>query len=128
MSPSSHVSPSSLTDPTAILPRAGGLNFDAKIRRESSDIEDLFIGHINGKRVTAHERTCRISPTASHDLLLISAPGMDCYARGLRAAAKLLADGTLDGIVKERYSGFDKAIGAKVRLLLLRLLLRTLLL
>ena len=44
----------------------GGLNFDAKIRRESTDLEDLFIGHING---------------------------MDCYARGLRAAAKLIADG-----------------------------------
>ena len=40
----------------------GGLNFDAKVRRESTDIEDLFIGHING---------------------------MDCYARGLRAAAAM---------------------------------------
>lgn len=58
----------------------GGLNFDAKIRRESTDIEDLFIGHVNG---------------------------MDCYARGLRAAAKLIEDGTLDGIVKERYAGFE---------------------
>ena len=38
----------------------GGLNFDAKVRRESTDVEDLFIGHING---------------------------MDNYARGLRAAA-----------------------------------------
>jgi xylose isomerase len=27
----------------------GGLNFDAKLRRESSDLEDLFIGHIAGK-------------------------------------------------------------------------------
>ena len=65
----------------------GGLNFDAKIRRESSDLEDLFIGHING---------------------------MDCYARGLRAAAKLIADGKLDAMVKERYAGFDKALGAKI--------------
>merc|ERR1719460_2098516 len=65
----------------------GGLNFDAKIRRESTDIEDLFIGHING---------------------------MDCYARGLRAAAKLMADGRLDAIVKERYAGFsDTDIGRR---------------
>ena len=51
------------------------------MRRESTDIEDLFIGHING---------------------------MDCYARGLRAAAKLMADGRLDAIVKERYAGFSE--------------------
>jgi len=65
----------------------GGLNFDAKIRRESTDIEDLFIGHING---------------------------MDCYARGLRAAAKMIADGTLDSMVKTRYAGFTSTpIGKK---------------
>ena len=65
----------------------GGLNFDAKIRRESTDIEDLFIGHING---------------------------MDCYARGLRAAAKLIADGSIDKAVKARYAGFSStAIGKK---------------
>merc|ERR1712196_39755 len=58
----------------------GGLNFDAKVRRESTDIEDLFIGHING---------------------------MDTYARGLRAAAKLIADGSLDEMVTSRYAGFD---------------------
>ena len=73
--------------PLSPLPsQPGGLNFDAKIRRESTDIEDLFIGHING---------------------------MDCYARGLRAAAKLIADGKLDAIVKERYATFDKGLGAK---------------
>ena len=55
----------------------GGLNFDAKIRRESTDIDDLFVGHVNG---------------------------MDCYARGLRAAAKLIADGKIDKMVKERYA------------------------
>uniref|UniRef100_A0A7S3ATI6 Xylose isomerase n=1 Tax=Haptolina ericina TaxID=156174 RepID=A0A7S3ATI6_9EUKA len=59
----------------------GGLNFDAKVRRESSDVEDLFIGHING---------------------------MDNYARGLRAAAKLIADGTLDSMRNGRYSAFSK--------------------
>jgi xylose isomerase len=57
----------------------GGLNFDAKVRRESTDIEDLFIGHING---------------------------MDTYARGLRAAAKLIADNALDEMVDSRYDGF----------------------
>ena len=45
----------------------GGLNFDAKVRRESTDVEDLFIGHING---------------------------MDTYARGLRNAARMQAEGT----------------------------------
>ena len=38
---------------------------------------------------------------------------MDCYARGLRAAAKLIADGKLDGIVKKRYASFDSGLGAK---------------
>ena len=60
----------------------GGLNFDAKVRRESTDVEDLFIGHVNG---------------------------MDNYARGLRAAAKLLEDGQLDALVAERYAGFEKS-------------------
>ena len=45
----------------------GGLNFDAKVRRESTTLEDLFIGHING---------------------------MDNYARGLRAAGKALCRST----------------------------------
>lgn len=45
----------------------GGLNFDAKLRRESTDIEDLFIAHISG---------------------------MDTWARALRGVAHLKADGT----------------------------------
>merc|ERR1712127_1167849 len=65
----------------------GGLNFDAKVRRESTDVEDLFIAHING---------------------------MDNYARGLRAAAKLIEEGTLDKMRKGRYAGFgDTPIGKK---------------
>ena len=57
------------------------------MRRESTDVEDLFIGHING---------------------------MDNYARGLRAAAKMIEDGTLDTMRKGRYAGFgDTAIGKK---------------
>ena len=48
---------------------------DAQIRRESTDIEDMFIGHVNG---------------------------MDCYARGLRAAAAMIKDGKLATGVKDR--------------------------
>lgn len=36
---------------------------------------------------------------------------MDCYARGLLAAAKLLEEGTLPGMVKDRYSSFDSGLG-----------------
>ena len=53
----------------------GGLNFDAKVRRESTDIESLFIGHING---------------------------MDTMARGLRSAARMIADGTFDSMLADR--------------------------
>ena len=42
---------------------AGGINFDAKLRRESTDVNDLFYGHISG---------------------------MDALARGLRNAAQML--------------------------------------
>jgi xylose isomerase len=42
---------------------AGGINFDAKLRRESTDVQDLFLGHISG---------------------------MDALARGLRNAAAML--------------------------------------
>lgn len=37
--------------------------------------------------------------------------GMDCYARGLLAAAKMLEEGTLPGMVKARYSSFDSGFG-----------------
>jgi xylose isomerase len=65
----------------------GVLNFDAKVRRESTDVEDLFIAH---------------------------AAGMDTFAKGLRAAAAIKADGTLDSWIKQRYSSFDSGLGAKV--------------
>jgi len=58
----------------------GGTNFDAKLRRQSLDAEDLLHGHIGG---------------------------MDTCARGLKAAAAMLEDGTLDGFVEERYSGWN---------------------
>lgn len=51
----------------------GGLNFDAKVRRESTDVEDLFIAHI---------------------------AAMDAFARGLRNAVRMVEDGIMAGMVK----------------------------
>jgi len=59
----------------------GGTNFDAKLRRQSLDPEDLLIGHIGG---------------------------MDCCARGLKAAAKMIEDKALSGPLAARYAGWDK--------------------
>ncbi len=56
---------------------AGGVNFDAKVRRESFEPIDLFHAHIGG---------------------------MDAFARGLKIAAAIRADGVLDKFVNERYS------------------------
>jgi len=64
----------------------GGLNFDAKIRRNSVDPADLFVGHIGG---------------------------MDSFAVGLEVAAKMVADGKLCGFVKNRYASFDSGDGAR---------------
>jgi xylose isomerase len=66
----------------------GGLNFDCKVRRESTDLQDLFIAHIGA---------------------------MDAFARGLRIAAKIISDKRLSGMVANRYSSFDTAeLGKKV--------------
>ncbi|HSJ04257.1 MAG: xylose isomerase, partial [Verrucomicrobium sp.] len=65
----------------------GGLNFDAKCRRESFEPVDLFHAHIGG---------------------------MDAFARGLKIAAAIIEDGRLDGFVKQRYSTFDSGIGAQI--------------
>jgi xylose isomerase len=65
----------------------GGLNFDAKRRRESHRPEDLFHAHIGG---------------------------MDAFAFGLKAAHRILQSGKLSGFVKDRYSSFDAGMGAKV--------------
>ena len=65
----------------------GGINFDAKLRRESTDLVDLFHGHIGG---------------------------MDALARGLRNAAAIAADGTLDGMVAERYASFRSGVGKRI--------------
>ena len=65
----------------------GGLNFDAKVRRESFEPIDLFYAHIGG---------------------------MDAFAKGLKIAAKILADGELAGMVKDRYSSWDSAVGSEI--------------
>ncbi|MDR6675647.1 xylose isomerase [Xanthomonas sp. 1678] len=63
----------------------GGLNFDAKVRRESSDPQDLFLAHIGG---------------------------MDAFARGLEVAHALLTSSPLEQWRAERYSSFDSGAGA----------------
>jgi len=65
----------------------GGTNFDAKLRRQSLDPQDLLIGHIGG---------------------------MDCCARGLKAAAGMLEDGALSKPLEERYRGWNGDFGKKL--------------
>ena len=62
----------------------GGLNFDAKVRRNSTDLEDLFLAHIGG---------------------------MDAFARGLEVAAKLLEHSPLSNMRKNRYASFTSGDG-----------------
>ncbi|WP_319414195.1 xylose isomerase [uncultured Cohaesibacter sp.] len=61
----------------------GGTNFDAKLRRQSLDADDLVAGHIGG---------------------------MDICARGLKAAAAMLEDGGLEDALKARYADWDKDV------------------
>ncbi|HEU5125612.1 MAG TPA: xylose isomerase [Verrucomicrobiae bacterium] len=65
----------------------GGVNFDAKVRRESFEPIDLFHAHIGG---------------------------MDAYARGLKIAAAIRKDGRLAEFVQQRYASWDSGIGAKI--------------
>ena len=58
----------------------GGTNFDAKLRRQSLDPEDLILGHVGA---------------------------MDVCARGLKAAAAMIKDGALEAARAERYAGWD---------------------
>jgi xylose isomerase len=64
----------------------GGVNFDAKVRRESFEPIDLFYAHIGG---------------------------MDAFARGLKIASAIRSEGEFDKFVKDRYSSFDSGIGAE---------------
>ncbi|MBX2804730.1 MAG: xylose isomerase [Hyphomicrobiales bacterium] len=65
----------------------GGINFDAKIRRQSIEPDDLFHAHIGG---------------------------MDVCARGLIAAAKMIEDRALESVVEDRYSGWSGKLGQDI--------------
>jgi xylose isomerase len=65
----------------------GGLNFDAHVRRQSIDTDDLFYAHIGA---------------------------MDAFARGLKNAAKLIKDKVLDKAISERYKGWAGELGSKI--------------
>jgi len=65
----------------------GGFNIDARLRRESVDMEDLFIGHI---------------------------VGMDALARGLENAARMIEDGCLQKLIDKRYESFNSDIGKRI--------------
>ena len=65
----------------------GGFNFDAKLRRQSSDRTDLFHAHIGG---------------------------IDTLARALLVAADMLETGTLTGMVEQRYAGWGGQLGRAI--------------
>jgi xylose isomerase len=65
----------------------GGLNFDAKVRRQSHETVDLFYAHIGG---------------------------MDAFARGLEIAWAILEDGRLQELVDARYAGWQTEFGQKI--------------
>ena len=65
----------------------GGVNFDAKVRRESFEPIDLFYAHVGG---------------------------MDAFARGLRIAADIRKDGVIGKFVANRYRSWDGGIGADI--------------
>ncbi len=65
----------------------GGVNFDAKVRRESIEPVDLFHAHIGG---------------------------MDTFARGLKIAAAIRADGVWQQMVQQRYASWESGIGSEI--------------
>jgi xylose isomerase len=65
----------------------GGLNFDAKLRRPSNEVADMFHAHI---------------------------AGMDSFAIGLKVAAKLLEDRVFENYLTERYASYQQGIGQKI--------------
>jgi xylose isomerase len=67
--------------------KPGGINFDAKVRRESFEPVDLFHAHIGG---------------------------MDAFARGAKIAAALRRDRVLEDFVSRRYRSYDEGIGQKI--------------
>lgn len=66
---------------------SGGLNFDAHLRRGSTDLEDLFIAHIGG---------------------------MDAFAHGLLTADRIIRDGVLKERIAKRYASYDGGIGRQI--------------
>ena len=66
--------------------KGGGINFDAKLRRNSTDLEDLFLAHIGGA---------------------------DTFARALLVADKLLTDSPITEMLRKRYESFDSGNGKK---------------
>jgi xylose isomerase len=64
--------------------QGGGVNFDAKIRRNSTDMEDVFLAHVGGA---------------------------DTFARALLTADKIITSSAYDTLRKERYSSFDTGNG-----------------
>jgi xylose isomerase len=66
---------------------SGGFNFDAKLRRPSIDLEDLFYAHIGG---------------------------MDAYALADQIARRIIADGKLDEFVAKRYASYDTGYGKEI--------------
>jgi len=66
---------------------SGGFNFDAKLRRPSTDLADLFHAHIGG---------------------------MDAYALAFKIARRILADGKFEKFVSERYSSYDDGYGRRI--------------
>ncbi len=65
----------------------GGLNFDAKVRRESFEPVDLFYAHVGS---------------------------MDAFAQGLKAAAAIRKDGVLRDLLRQRYASWDGGVGAEI--------------
>lgn len=65
----------------------GGFNFDAKLRRPSTDLEDLFHAHIGG---------------------------MDAYVQAFKLARRILAEGKFTGFVANRYKSFDTGFGKDI--------------
>jgi xylose isomerase len=65
----------------------GGFNFDAKLRRPSTDLNDLFHAHIGG---------------------------MDAYALAFKIARRILSEGKFENVVRHRYSSFDSGFGREI--------------
>ncbi|EOH54292.1 xylose isomerase [Enterococcus faecium EnGen0263] len=65
----------------------GGINFDSKVRRSSFEMEDLLLAHI---------------------------AGMDTFARGLKAAARLIEEEFFETIKEERYASYKSGVGERI--------------